>query len=104
MRRADLKDVEKETFEWNRRFSVLLRGLPPELRKINPVASAAVRSNVQQNWLREFLVLASSAKQTRAKNLLLQDSDQLASTVTCLTVGKSVLLSGHRQLLSVGSY
>lgn len=74
-------------FEWTRRFNVRLLGLLLELRKIIPVASsgdvdsppAVVRSN---NRLKEFLALASSAKQTRAKDMLLENSDQLASTVT----------------------
>jgi hypothetical protein len=44
-----------------------------------PTPPAVVRSN---NRLKEFLALASSAKQTRAKDMLLENSDELASTVT----------------------
>lgn len=86
-RRADLKDMEKEMFEWTRRFNVRLLGLPPELRKIIPATSggdearppAVVRSN---NRLKEFLALALNAKQTRVKDMLLEDSDELASKIT----------------------
>jgi hypothetical protein len=86
-RRADLKGIEREIFQWTRHFHVRLLGLPPELRKIIPTASgrdeanppAVVRSN---NRLREFIALASSVKQARAKDMLLENSDDLASKVT----------------------
>lgn len=86
-RRADLKGIEREIFQWTRHFNVRLLGLPPELRKIIPTASgrdeanppAVVRSN---NRLREFIALASSVKQARAKDMLLENSDDLASKVT----------------------
>jgi hypothetical protein len=86
-RRSDLKDMEKEMFEWTRRFNVRLLGLPPELKKIIPAASvegkerphAVVRSN---NQLKEFLSLTSNARQTRVRDMLLEDSVELASKVT----------------------
>ncbi|KFY71030.1 hypothetical protein V499_08768 [Pseudogymnoascus sp. VKM F-103] len=86
-RRSDLKEMEKEMFEWTRRFDVRLLGLPKELRNIIPAASAGdearlpavVRSN---NRLKEFLYLASNAKQTRVRDMLLEDSVELASLVT----------------------
>ena len=86
-RRTALKDMEKEIFEWTRRFNVRLLGLPPELRQILPAASsgdlanspAVVKSN---NRLREFLALASRAKQIRARDMLLENSGELAAMVT----------------------
>jgi len=86
-RRADLKEMEKEIFEWTKRFDVRVLGLPLVLRSIIPTAAAGdevrppavVRSN---NRLKEFLVLASNAKQTRVKDMLLEPPDELASQIT----------------------
>lgn len=86
-RRADLRDIEKEMFEWTRRFDVRLLGLPPELRQIIPAASdgnatkapTVLRSN---DRLREFLALEYAARQRRASDMYLKDADQLAALVT----------------------
>jgi hypothetical protein len=87
MRRAELKGMQMEIHEWTKRFDVRLLGLPPELRIIIPdasggneaIPSAVVRSN---NRLKEFLALTSNDKQTRAKDMILEDSDELASKIT----------------------
>lgn len=86
-RRANLKEMEKEIFEWTKRFDVRVLGLPLELRNIIPTAAAGdevkppavVRSN---NRLQEFLALASNAKQIRVKDMMLEISDELASTIS----------------------
>lgn len=104
-RRSDLQDMEKEMFEWTRRFNVRLLGLPAELRKIIPTAStgeearppAVVRSN---NRLKEFLSLASDAKQTRVRGMLLEDSTELASEVTRMgNVSLQPLQYGTEQII-----
>ncbi|KAG4437171.1 hypothetical protein IFR05_007327 [Cadophora sp. M221] len=86
-RRADLKEMEREIFEWTKRFDVRVLGLPRQLRSIIPIdaagdevkAPAVVRSNKR---LQEFLTLASSSKQMRAKDMLLENIDGLTSTIT----------------------
>ena len=86
-RRTILKEMEKEIFEWTRRFDVRVLGLPQELRSIIPNTAAedeaspppVVRSNSR---LQEFLALTSTAKQTQGKKMLLGSPDELASKVT----------------------
>jgi hypothetical protein len=86
-RRADLKEMEKEIFEWTLRFDVRVLGLPSELRRIVPNAAAGdevrppavVRSNER---LQEFLALASAAKQRRGRSMLLATPDEVVSKIT----------------------
>ncbi len=88
-RREDLLEMEREIFEWTRRFDVRVLGLPPQLRTIIPAVSAedaaevpaVVRSNAR---LQEFVALASEAKQSRAGAMLLESPDTLASTITSM--------------------
>jgi hypothetical protein len=86
-RRADLQDMEKELFDWTRRFDVRVLGLPPEIRTIIPATAAedqeveppaVVRSNKR---LQEFLALGPSSKKALANKMLLKDSTEVASKI-----------------------
>jgi hypothetical protein len=83
-RRADLQEMEREVYDWTKRFDVRVLGLPSKLRTIIPAtdevdAPAVVKSN---NRLQEFVDLALDAQQTRANEMLLKSSDELASKIT----------------------
>ncbi|KAL7926016.1 hypothetical protein ACQKWADRAFT_309623 [Trichoderma austrokoningii] len=101
-RQAELKVMEREIYAWTQRFDVRVLGLPPELRAIIPTGAetgppAVVKSS---NRLRGFLDLASSTKQTRAKDMRLEDSDNFAKKI----IGRGSfcflpLQEGDRQLV-----
>lgn len=86
-RRAELKEMEQEMFDWTKRFDLRVLGLPQELRSIIPSTSAGsnlnvpdlVKSNIR---LQEFLALASTAKRTRAQSMLLENPNEVASQIT----------------------
>ena len=86
-RRADLQDMEKEIFDWTRRFDVRVLGLPPEIRTIIPVTGPMddeaesppiVRSNKR---LEEFLALTPKLKKAIANKMLLENPTELASKI-----------------------
>ncbi|RDW87920.1 hypothetical protein BP5796_03614 [Coleophoma crateriformis] len=86
-RRADLQNMQREIFEWTKRFDVRVLGLPQEFRKVIPTASAGVGAKVPavvkaNNRLQEFLALTSKAKEMRVENMLLQNSGDLAAQIT----------------------
>ncbi|KAL7903632.1 hypothetical protein HDV63DRAFT_131586 [Trichoderma sp. SZMC 28014] len=82
-RQSELKDMEREIHAWTQRFDVRVLGLPPELRAIIPANAEAGPPSVvkSSNRLRGFLDLTANIKQTRAKDMRLQDSDKLAKKI-----------------------
>jgi hypothetical protein len=80
-------EIEKNIFEWIRRFDIRVLGLPLERGGIMLTAAAGDKSQLpvvvrSNNRLQEFLALAPNAKQTRVKDMLLKTPDKLAAMVT----------------------
>lgn len=85
-RQADLKEMEKEVYEWTKRFDVRVLGLPIELRAVIPASPEArpptvIKSNTR---LREFLELATSSQEMRAREMISENSLELAEAITRL--------------------
>jgi len=89
-RQSELQSLEKELFDWTRRFDVRFLGLPPELQTIipatttnqkdeDPTPSAIVASNRR---LGQFLAQVPAPKRMRAKDILLEDSNALAAAIS----------------------
>lgn len=85
-RRADLKELEREIYEWTRRFDVRVLGLPPELRTFIPATlSGEVPAVVRvHDRLEKYVALTAQAKQSDGKKLLMKNSNELASLITAL--------------------
>ncbi|RKK16562.1 hypothetical protein BFJ66_g10815 [Fusarium oxysporum f. sp. cepae] len=84
VRRADLKELEREIYAWTQRFDVRVLGLPTELRAIIPSSSieveapALIKSN---NGLKTFLKFAPVAKDKKGEAMRLDDSKDLADRI-----------------------
>lgn len=90
LRRAELKELEKELQEWTDRFDVRLLGLPPEVRTIIPDTSSVSDGNwtsnapavvVSNSRLQKFAALAAGAKEQKIEELLHQPSEELISAI-----------------------
>lgn len=85
-RQADLHEMEREVYDWTRRFDVRVLGLPPELRTLIPVTGSVKPTSIMRsnNRLRGFLKLASMDKTAQATEMRLEDSGELAAEITSL--------------------
>ncbi|KAF4948061.1 hypothetical protein FGADI_9926 [Fusarium gaditjirri] len=85
-RRSDLRELEKELFNWTRRLGVRAFDLPLHIRTgipATPCRESSVPPDVKSNdRLREFVHLALQDKEKRAQQMLLQESKELALKIT----------------------
>lgn len=86
-RRTDLKDMEREVYEWTERLNVRILGLPKEIRAAVPRAqdeianarpSAVLKTG---DRLRNVFDLSLDARISRGKELLLKDPQGLISEI-----------------------
>ncbi|KAI1409912.1 hypothetical protein F5Y13DRAFT_203053 [Hypoxylon sp. FL1857] len=87
LRRSEIEEMEREIHAWTERLNLRVLSLPKQVRVSIPTAydsrKGAQHSSVINSGdrLREFLALSSTAKLSRAKNMLLRAPEGLISHI-----------------------